>query len=913
MIKYQGMGLVNIPVNGGVDEVSPVNKVAPKNALKMENFRITRDGARVAKRKGLSEVAEFAGKTVYGHCTYYDMDDAYCQLVVTNDAVWRKVGGAAWASIHTFATEVAHPVTPIQIQGKQIIIHEGDSILVHHDKGIYQIGIDKPVTLPAVTLTQPTEYTPTLEVDFSDYADTGEMTSGGWVDGDSGTVSGESTIVSYGGSNRLKLTSSANPSSLTPSPTIAKRSFTTAEPIGPKFTLELDTYFDYIDGTKNSRDFQVNIWNGEFRLNLIFKKGNLSVYDLDGTQHSITTDVSRDEWANWKFTVDASDPTAAKIESYKDGVALTSATVDFESTVYTDKVELIGNCQGVYTTLTVIYVDYINISSETYTSPVITGDYKYAVTFFRGGNFGCESNAIKSLIGDTAFSGTGSYPTDLTIGGEYTYGGEYGNLEDVVTLVPEKTFIVKIDSVGTNNTSDPDTFKWSGDNGETWTTSGNNITDSIYLSYGLTLSFAHKYGHALDDQWTFTCSVCSATPVNQIVNLSAIPTSSDTQVTGRKLYRTTSGGSEFFWLATIYDNYQTTFVDNIPDIALGVKLEDDHDLVPNGKFSAWWDERLWVSGDDVVYYGQYSYPEHFHLATRYATVQRGDQSDEITGLVPYKDALYVFRKRSIYAIQKTSLGYGLFLITDDVGCIAPFSLVTVNNMLMFLSYRGIEYYNGADVYPVELSLPIDRTIRSIDTTDLDHVCAAHFQEKREVWFYLPGALKTAVYHYVADAWYFFTFHQTPRSLSLCLDSSDALVLRMGTSSGMLYLCESGYQDDATDITATYRKPWVEAGQVADIRRLDCEYEIPAAKSLTTNVYVNFDKDIQRTARLVGETISSGDIELRRPHYDFAELGQRAKYVSVEFTNAENLGGDLKINEITLYVRERAIKGKMYAD
>jgi hypothetical protein len=136
---------------------------------------------------------------------------------------------------------------------------------------------------------------------------------------------------------------------------------------------------------------------------------------------------------------------------------------------------------------------------------------------------------------------------------------------------------------------------------------------------------------------------------------------------------------------------------------------------------------------------------------------------------------------------------------------------------------------------------------------------------------------------------------------------------MGTRDGYLYLCESTYRDNATTITATYRKPWVETGEMADVRRLDVEYEIPSSKALTANVYINFDKDVQRTDTMVGETISSTDTELRRPHLDFSELGQRAKYVSVEFTNAENLGGDLKINEITLYVRDRATKGKIYGD
>jgi hypothetical protein len=148
----------------------------------------------------------------------------------------------------------------------------------------------------------------------------------------------------------------------------------------------------------------------------------------------------------------------------------------------------------------------------------------------------------------------------------------------------------------------------------------------------------------------------------------------------------------------------------------------------------------------------------------------------------------------------------------------------------------------------------------------------------------------------------------------CYNSSKALVIKIGTTDGYLDLCESTYRDNTTAITATYRKPWHECGEMADVRRIDVEYEIPATMALTANIYVNFDKDIQRTDTMIGGTISAGtDIELRRPHLDFSELGQRAKYVSVELTNAENLGGNLKINEITLYVRDRAIKGEVHGD
>jgi hypothetical protein len=65
--------------------------------------------------------------------------------------------------------------------------------------------------------------------------------------------------------------------------------------------------------------------------------------------------------------------------------------------------------------------------------------------------------------------------------------------------------------------------------------------------------------------------------------------------------------------------------------------------------------------------------------------------------------------------------------------------------------------------------------------------------------------------------------------------------------------------------------------------------------------------------MTGSTPSATDIELRRPIKAFAELGQRAEWWTVELTNAENVGGDLKVNGMTIYHDPTDVKGKIYGD
>src|SRR5512138_3476861 len=78
----------------------------------------------------------------------------------------------------------------------------------------------------------------------------------------------------------------------------------------------------------------------------------------------------------------------------------------------------------------------------------VAGTYRYAVSFFRGGNYGCESNPIKSIVGDEVFTGAGL--DDFDSGGVYTG-------------VANLSLRIEIDSAGA-----VDTFKYSLDGGTTW-------------------------------------------------------------------------------------------------------------------------------------------------------------------------------------------------------------------------------------------------------------------------------------------------------------------------------------------------------------------------------------------------------------------------------------------------------------
>lgn len=93
-----------------------------------------------------------------------------------------------------------------------------------------------------------------------------------------------------------------------------------------------------------------------------------------------------------------------------------------------------------------------------------------------------------------------------------------------------------------------------------------NLSNGAY-SYKVSLVAAS--GETTPGTVSNTVTVTDAATDGQI-SLTAIPTSTDTSVTSRKIYRTMAGGTLYYLLATIADNTTTTYTDNIADASLTV-------------------------------------------------------------------------------------------------------------------------------------------------------------------------------------------------------------------------------------------------------------------------------------------------------------------------------------------------------
>lgn len=927
----------------GVDEVSAVTDPPIGRLVTMNNWRFSDDGDRIEKRNGVTEIAgssTFGAKDVFGYHTYYDSSSNFCQLTITEDAIWRKVAAGSWTSIHTWASTLAHPVEVHEIQGKQIIVTEIENIMILPAGTKVALGITAPATLPTLTLAYDANI---LDEDMANISD--------WNDDDAG--GGATTQVTFDSKSCMKFLNGSSTGD------ISRRYRTLAE-LGPEYTFETSIYLDDVESINNNNYFMITIYNGKVRFQMRIDSAGLDIYDGDNREHVTyntdrprirsrrhsqrleyqfgmisrrthpvtnpsgtggvnfrryasfnlgdsvftaskqTVHLEEDKWYTLKIHVDSNNPGEEVADVYIDGVHQGQFSCAYKDTATPGKVEVALYGDTVNTTA---YIDWIKMSNVNLGGK-LKGSYRYGVTYRRGGNYPNESNPILAIVG-TASLTNGSGQDDLTSGGTYT------GFEDV-------TVRVEIDTATTT-----DTIKWSIDAGTTWQSTLMPLTTTMYLPYGIELIWGAVTGHTLGDYWEFTCDALTVDAAWQKVALSSIPTSSDSQVTQRRIYRSLPGGSTYYLVTTINDNTTTTFTDNIPDTMLGQAMNEDNDPAPLGDASEWWDNRLWIVDKDenIAYYSKTDIPDSFDTSSRFVSFRRGNVNEKTTQLKEYKDYLYAFKKTSVSYISKRLDGaYSVRSACKGYGSIAPWAVLEVYGLLCFVSHRGWEQFNGERSYPTLFSKPIRTTLKTIDKTNLKYITSVHLSLRNEIWLSIPdrtgsASAITCMCNYMKReaGFYTFSFSKTPSSLNVIEDSGYAEQLVMGTRDGYVGTCESGTQDFGINITATARMAWIRFPKYANFRLAEFEYQAPTANTILLDPYINLDKDSAGQRDLTGKTPTSTDQSLRFPIKDDLGFDLRGKYLALKFTNAENVGDTIKVNYAIGFYRLMPRKGKIEPD
>lgn len=136
-----------------------------------------------------------------------------------------------------------------------------------------------------------------------------------------------------------------------------------------------------------------------------------------------------------------------------------------------------------------------------------------------------------------------------------------------------------------------------------------------------------------------------------------------------------------------------------------------------------------------------------------------DDNDQITALKPFRDALIIFCKRSVWALLgegPTMADYQLIKINVQKGCISPDSVQVVGNNLFYLGEDAVYSLFSTDkayVSAKEVSTNIGPILKGIGTADKSKAVAAYFDNRYYLSF--PSGL-TIVFDSTLECWMTFT-------------------------------------------------------------------------------------------------------------------------------------------------------------
>lgn len=215
------------------------------------------------------------------------------------------------------------------------------------------------------------------------------------------------------------------------------------------------------------------------------------------------------------------------------------------------------------------------------------------------------------------------------------------------------------------------------------------------------------------------------------INLSMIPIGPDTYggeaVIGRKVYRTSTGGTDYKLLTngTIANNTAVTLVDSDADAARGAAYPtgDATYAPPKGRFSIIHQDRLWFANDPTnnpsrAWYSE-SESHDIFVDDSYWDVRQND-GDSIEFIKQVLGILTIGKDNSISKIYTTGTAdeWELSDPVSFIGCQAPYSASNYGSGLIYLARSGIYTFNGQ--YSQLISDVVTPEINRITSSDFEN-------------------------------------------------------------------------------------------------------------------------------------------------------------------------------------------------
>lgn len=231
---------------------------------------------------------------------------------------------------------------------------------------------------------------------------------------------------------------------------------------------------------------------------------------------------------------------------------------------------------------------------------------------------------------------------------------------------------------------------------------------------------------------------------------------------------------------------------------------------------------------------------------------------DAVGIAPWRDELYIFGDRRIRkAVADLASGFVVQDVTDDLGCIAPDSILEIGGNLIFLSHDGIRPVAGTDkINDVDLNLltqniqPLmDEIIGNITLDDVTGVVIKKKTQFRYFWGDenilasesrgMLGSIR--VNRRTGRSWEFGELYGIRTSCVWSGTYQGRELVLSGEFDGRLMRQEQGSDFDGRDILSIYSTPFLDIG-ATDVRKLLREINVFMNAEGTADVFIGLDFD-----------------------------------------------------------------------
>lgn len=189
------------------------------------------------------------------------------------------------------------------------------------------------------------------------------------------------------------------------------------------------------------------------------------------------------------------------------------------------------------------------------------------------------------------------------------------------------------------------------------------------------------------------------------IALSDIPTSANSTVVSRRIYRTVAGGSVPLLLTTIRNNVTTTYTDTTPDGSLGTatpprdaSITKDNGVPPKAGIVKVWKRTTFLAGDpenpNILVFSRDDLPESFPLINSY------DLESRITGIFETALGLIVCTERTYWRVLGVNPNFDVEKVIVGIGAVGARSTGISRHVGWAMDEDGVRLYDLQTTYKI---------------------------------------------------------------------------------------------------------------------------------------------------------------------------------------------------------------------